>query len=896
MDDIVIIPRDPRTQDIKIASRLPKGGERGERGLPGPAGPQGPPGQDGQDGPAGPQGPPGQDGQDGATGPQGPPGQDGQDGATGPQGPPGADGQDGAQGPQGPPGADGQDGATGPQGPPGADGQDGAQGPQGEQGPPGGNLTSFGPYTGPANVAILGVNRLILIDPLNDLVTLNFPPGADGDVLEVKAISTGTFPGTNVLIVTNGTDNIEDPALPGTALGTLTQANFVGGILNEAYRWEFTDKIGTSGTWVVTADYEPPQAGGGGLVSQPTVIGPNTATYLQGNILVPIDPENGVVTLNFPTGNDGDIVKVTAVSDGVFPGTNVVINTDGTQAISNPLTPSAPISSSLVANFAGGILKEGYEWVFAATVGANGTWLATSDYEPAATIPNQSFSITQEYVVEDGYSVTPDQVISVDPTSGNVIPGYTFGGSTNIPSDLSDLRRYFTLDPVNNIAVGFTGEYSVLIQMNSDGVTRPIFGTPWLFTGLNAGDRAVDGLALSNDTYVITFIDSNSSNYRAVSIRTNTGTITHPPNAQSTPLAVDTTGSVISTGPKTLSLGAIPNSGEFVMGFTTNGSPNGGRDFVMQRFTSAVVPTPPILNSFPSQVVFTTAGGSTFDRGEAIFNPSDKIVILLRNRDGATTEIFYVQRIASTFTLLDTQSVDFTAPAEFSRLLAVSSGIAVVVGNDSGRYKTYDTAGDVLTEAVVQDPIFNLPLGDTLTGSVDISFLRGTPNLVAVGTINDNTAGIVYGAVSGTSVNWGTPIYNDLPKVDYPAYVSEDTVAMSVQFVNSNGADIYGLANVLVNTGTSEVSMFRFEGPYPIGISTQAGAAGDTIIATVFGIHETTTALIPGQMYFADVDGTIRRVPINTNVQFKTPAKLGLALTTNKIRIMLPAVQGVDFS
>ena len=113
---------------------------------------------------------------------------------------------------------------------------------------------------GPTVQVIEDPNVLILVDPLNAPVFLTFPNGSDGDVIEVKAISTGVFLGTNVSITTTGTDFIENPALPGTAIGTLTQASFVGGILNEAYKWEFTDKIGISGTWIVTADYEPPES------------------------------------------------------------------------------------------------------------------------------------------------------------------------------------------------------------------------------------------------------------------------------------------------------------------------------------------------------------------------------------------------------------------------------------------------------------------------------------------------------------------------------------------------------------------------------------------------------------------------------------------------------------
>jgi len=587
------------------------------------------------------------------------------------------------------------------------------------------------------------------------------------------------------------------------------------------------------------------------------------------------------------------VLEVKAISTGTFPGTNVVINAGGTDNIENPALPGTALGTLTQANFAGGILNESYRWVFTDKIGTSGTWVVTSDYEPASTIPNQPFSITQEFTVEDGYSVLQDQVISVDPVTGNAIPGYTFPGSTSVPNALADLGRYILLDPTNNIIVGVTNNYSVLVQLNDDGVTRPTFGAPLLFSTINAEDRAVDIVRMSDSSYAILFENDNGNDFRVVAFKTNPGTITHPPNAESLPLGITLSGTTNNT--KSLALGGDLGTGELIVAFTDTDSPNNARDLVLQRFVANTVPSPPTLTNFPPQVVYTSPVGS-IQRAQSKYQSPSRVLLTVRNGDGTVNDIIYVERNVSAFTLLDSDPISFTLPPELGEVRETTSDTAIIIGITSGRYKTYSTAGDVLTLVVNQDPVFILPGSDSVTGGTSISNLPGTNNFIATSRINSNTGGIVYGLLNAGTIAWGTPIYNQLPSAGSPVYISTNLASASVQYQNTNGTDINGLASISVTPGTSSVSLFRFEGPYPIAISTQAGNAGDTIIATVYGLHDTAVALTPGEMYFADTDGSLVLIPQSDNVQYKSAAKIGAALTANRLQLLLPAVQSVDFS
>jgi len=507
-----------------------------------------------------------------------------------------------------------------------------------------------------------------------------------------------------------------------------------------------------------------------------------------------------------------------------------------------------------------------------------GSWSITS------STSNEPHSITREFTVEEGYSVMEDQVISVDPVSGNAIPGYTFPGSTSLPRDLADLDYYFVLDTVNNIVVGATSKYSVLVQLSEDGATRPIFGDKLFFDGTRAGDVLVEGVRVSTNSYALLFRSKRGKQARVVAFKTIEGSIIHPADSESNTLEVTLIGTAIPGGLKTLSQGGNLGSGELVVGFNETGTPNGGRDLVLQRFLADTEASPPTLVNFPPQVAFTTTGTENIGRGQSRYRPPARLIISLENEDGVTNDLLYVRRDISTFVVLTSLLMGFTAPTEFATLQSVSAVTVYLTGSTSGRYKTYKIAGEQLAPAVDQEPIFTLPGTDKYTGDISFSNLPVSGKYIATATINSNTAGIVYGIANRDGgIDWGTPIYNQLPRLKSPVYVSDVLGISSIQYDNSGGVTINGLTNMLINPETSTVSLFRFEGPYPIAISTQAGVAGDTIIATTYGLHNTSTELVPGQMYFADTDGSLVLIPQSGNVQYKTAAIVGAALTPNSI-------------
>jgi hypothetical protein len=154
------------------------------------------------------------------------------------------------------PGADGVTGPIGATGPSGADGADGSTGPAGPTGPAGGALGCITPFTTPGAYTV-PVNSLALVDETLGPITLNFPPGVDGDQIMVKSI---TAPNSIVggITINVAAAVIENPDNPTASYAALTPtASFVGGIAKEGYKWQYCsgDQGENGGRWIAVSDY-----------------------------------------------------------------------------------------------------------------------------------------------------------------------------------------------------------------------------------------------------------------------------------------------------------------------------------------------------------------------------------------------------------------------------------------------------------------------------------------------------------------------------------------------------------------------------------------------------------------------------------------------------------------
>ena len=731
MDDIVIIPRDPRTQDIKIASRLPKGGERGERGLPGPAGPQGPPGEDGQDGatgPAGPQGEQGEPGEQGPIGPQGPPGEDGQDGATGPAGPQGEQGEPGEQGPAG---------------------------PQGEQGPPGGNLTSQPLVTGPNTVTYLASNYIIPIDPENGIVTLNFPAGNDGDIMVVKAISTGTFPGTNVVVNTNGTDFIEDPASPGNVIATQTQANFSGNILKEGYRWEFSTEVGVPGTWLVTADYEPPEGGN-----------------------------------------------------------------------------------------------------------------------------NQPVSEVVSFVVENGRTVNQDSVVSLLPSSGNAVEGYTYAGKTAMPFSRG-VRFSLTVSYADEVAVILDSDFGLQAYHNNPPNTRPDIGDRLQLDITTLGALCM-GMERIDDTHFVmcTLLPQSGPDQTSLFIVT------------------------LGAGPAyTLSLGPIytelnpdpPNitvlsPTSLALTFADLDGTVDMRHYSMNVGTGVIAPTAALQidvwsSGFPNDPFIYSGllgNGNIFymacDRDTA--SPVAALVVV--NWNGATFTAGPVLPFASWPSAADTQTYGVSGLFQrYPQTIVVYDNVGIIT-SERGEYAAFEVTGTTVTLGTVGD-IYTIPnviSSDGGIANLDENIIFGG-NVLVHGIIN---------TVTPVSVNWGPITYKDDSGVDQPLYMN---ATRTLGFGPPDDLSPDGspaIQSLVVDQGANLVTPYEFEGQIPIGVALQTvvGDGTATVDVTVFGSHNTIATLVPGRPYFSRPNGQITGPYVQLGYVPQTQSRFNIAnaIEPNRLEIV----------
>uniref|UniRef100_A0A6C0JUZ1 Uncharacterized protein n=1 Tax=viral metagenome TaxID=1070528 RepID=A0A6C0JUZ1_9ZZZZ len=621
-----------------------------------------------------------------------------------------------------------------------------------------------------------------------------------------------------------------------------------------------------------------------GMPSIGPFTGPTTASA-QLNRVVLVDQSTGAVNVVFPSGVDGAMISVKSIPSGLFNGDQVALSTTGGQFIENPGLPSDPLVTT--ATFSGQIQREAYTWAFS---GSTNTWYVVSDYEPPQAVvpPSPNHTITRDFVVADGYTVEVDDVISVQHPSSEteVTPGFTLPGSTSLPAALSDLSQYRILRAAN-IVFGFTNQYVVLAEVNAS--TSPTFGDPLYIEGVTANNEVIDGVAINTGLFVLLCRDKVLGSLYLIAFSTVDGTTNFTANPQSAIQNLDYTAPSMDVDP---AFHRSTSNNYVIVAFVETATPN---QVTMQPILPIdnPAPTPPGFTPAASQLVFTSSGSQDIIELELDPFPTRKSSLLVKNGDGLTQELLIVLLSGVTFTAYAPQPVAFSNPLEFGHLGGViGSGGTLIVAERSNKYKTFSGATD-LTLQVDEAPVFSIP-GATveyLQSSVYDSIFRP----VITGIVNGTSSAICTGTRSDNFVMaWGPASYDLLPPVQNILYMNS-SVALAAVYYEAQGRRVYGTAKYRIPYPALDVDSALLEGPFVSGIALTSGTGGETITATVFGVHEMSTAVVPGRLYYANTNGKISETIERGLRQFGAPVKLGQAVSGTAINFLLPAVQGPTF-
>jgi hypothetical protein len=235
------------------------------------------------------------------------------------------------------------------------------------------------------------VNSLALVDETLGPIMLNFAPGVNGDQIMVKSITPGSSIAGHIQINSGTSSVIEDPKNPGVSYSLLVNtAEFVGGIANEGYKWQYCsgNQGENGGKWIAVSDYEPGTSGAN-VNFQEQVVNQPGEHDVDANTAILVYDSNGPVKLRFPVGEHNDEITVKSISSDTISQIEIVllggiaVGTPGDEVIESPSNPDRDYDNlDTIAQFPNGVRKQSYTWKFKAgdENGVPGKWVIISAF------------------------------------------------------------------------------------------------------------------------------------------------------------------------------------------------------------------------------------------------------------------------------------------------------------------------------------------------------------------------------------------------------------------------------------------------------------------------------------------------------------------------------------
>jgi hypothetical protein len=240
-----------------------------------------------------------------------------------------------------------------------------------------------------------------LVDETLGPITLNFAPGVDGDQIMVKSITAGGSIAGHIQIFSGTSSVIEDPKNPGVSYSLLLNtAEFVGGIPNEGYKWQYCsgDQGENGGKWIAVSDYEPGTSGAN-VNFQEQVVNQPGEHDVDANTAILVYDSNGPVKLRFPVGEHNDEITVKSISSDTISQIEIVllggiaVGTPADEVIESPSNPDRDYDNlDTIAQFPNGVRKQSYTWKFKAgdENGIPGKWVIISGFVKLGDIKGEA--------------------------------------------------------------------------------------------------------------------------------------------------------------------------------------------------------------------------------------------------------------------------------------------------------------------------------------------------------------------------------------------------------------------------------------------------------------------------------------------------------------------------
>ena len=278
--------------------------------------------------------------------------------------------------------------------------------------------------------------------------------------------------------------------------------------------------------------------------------------------------------------------------------------------------------------------------------------------------------------------------------------------------------------------------------------------------------------------------------------------------------------------------------------------------------------------SFGSAAVFESANtqniSATFD------SSNNKVVIAYRDYANSEYGTAIVGTVSGTSISFGSATVFESAVTTAISAVFDSSNNKVVIAYRDGGNSSYGTAivGTVSgTDINFGTPVvfesanagYNSATFDSTSGKVVIAYEDG-------GNSNYGTA--IVGTVSGTSISFGSPVVFESASTSHVSATFDSSNNKAVIAYRDGGNSSYGTAIVFKNQGTNLTSE-NF-----IGFSDAAYTDGQTAnIQIISSIDDAQSGLTTGSLHYVQTDGTLSTTAGNPSVE------AGTALSDTKIRI-----------
>lgn len=612
----------------------------------------------------------------------------------------------------------------------------------------------------------------------------------------------------------------------------------------------------TSGVDIVT-----PLAVNSGALDTATVTGPATEAGVL-NRQYFVDVAAGPVTINLPTGSNGDIVSVKNITASEISGEDIIINANAGQTIENARLGGLGTAS----NFKDCYPNENYKWML-----VDNTWRLVSSLSDEVNFITEpaSETITAGQVV----SLKEDCTVSVGFGEPSLTCFNTINSIERLDNNMSVISKRTVAGAVTLQAV---------IHVTDD--VQPTLGPE--VTPTNARTNLFKVTRLTDNSFMFLTIDDSSlplpptneitAHLGLYQVTTGTGIITFQDEFSfNIPLNSDSGVGIDAT--------ALNGGTEYVVFHTSILSGESGQ--VQARHFSVTTTTITSNTASSQHAAIQTDINNPYSTLNVIDIDTNRIAVLASRSGVSNLSIAEWNSGTNTFTTPVDANKKTLAPSLHNGVSSFGTGL-FALSTVNFTYSTYSAAGVIITDQTIDEVITT----DTSAVNGASILFNGSNNAIYIGLNGNQELTAYHGKIALTApylVTWGLAnVLSETTDVDEATYVGPDLLMIrgdyQFQQLSVNPIEAVGIYNV--DQTNDLITNNEYYGRAPIGIAMNSGVVNDDIVVTI-DYRYPTTGLLKGRKYFAHGDGTLTTSSTRdlSVLGCYEPERVGIAVSDSKL-------------